>query len=341
MGLASLGVSLPKDWTVEMGLEAGSLLMVDVEPDGSIRIDPAGKKRKESRRCRLRVEECKGSGTLQRVIIGSYLLGMDTIEVASRTPLSDDEMEQVYGAVDMLTGMTIVEQAEKRVILESFVEPTKFPVGGLLRRLQYLAERMVKLCLDAIMKPEEGPEDMVRLEEEMDRLHWLITRQLLVASEDRTSAAQIGETDPRHIAGDLLISAMLERVGDVALDLISRRREVALELSAFPKEVSDRFFALGEKVEGLARDTMEAFFTRDAAGASQVLNSINEAEDEAHKLSSAIPLGGDVDSRYCALCLQLKTSLTSMAHICDYYGTVAHLALNRALEVESAVFEPL
>lgn len=342
MGLSSLGISLPKAWASDLGLEAGAELRLIREEDGSVRIEPPGRAPSDVSGCRVRAEACEEPRTLERVVIGSYLLGRDTVQVVSRSPLEEDVLQEIYSAVDKLTGMTIVEQEDRSVILESFVEPTKFPVRGLLRRLQYLAERMVTLSLEGITKPDVGvPADLLRLEEETDGLYWLITRQLRVAARDRTAGAQIGETDPWHIAGDVLVAAMLERVADVALDLLGRRREVALELSGFPEKVSSRFFALGKQVQEIAHGALDAFFRGDVAAASRVLETIQEAEEEAHRLSATIPMAADIDASYCVLCLQLKTALQSMAHVAVYYGTVAHVALNRALEGDTPVCEVL
>ncbi|MCJ2520917.1 MAG: phosphate uptake regulator PhoU [Candidatus Thermoplasmatota archaeon] len=341
MGLSSLGVSLPKDWTIELGLNPGSLVQLSRDEDGSIRIDAPGRKPPEERGCLVRADECKEPRVLERVIIGNYLLGRDTIEIVSSSALSKESMEEIYGAMDKLTGVTIVEQADRSTMLESFVEPTKFPVRGLLRRLQYLAERMIRLSFRGIMKlDEDALSNVTRLEEEVDRLYWLITRQLMVAAQDKVAGSQIGETDPRHIAGDMLVAAMLERVADVALDLIRRSKEAGLELSGFPDEVSRRVFALGATVEGLAKDTMEAFFMDDVTSASHALEVVQDAEKEVQSLSASIPLGADVDSLYCITCLQVKSALNSLAHIADYYGTIAHVALNRALEGESKVCVP-
>ncbi len=243
--------------------------------------------------------------------------------------------------MDRLTGIAIVEQARQVVVVESFVEPTKFPVRGLLRRLQYLTQRMVGLSFRGFLEPnEEDRASVSRLEEEVDRLYWLVTRQLMAAAASKATGVQIGETDARHIAGDMLVAAMLERAADVTMDLVGRSGEVALELSGFPKEVSERFLSLGDRMEGLARDTMDAFFRGDVSASSRVLDAVREMTDECRELSTSIPLGVETDPRHCALCLQLKTSLNSLTQIAEYYGTVAHVALNRALEEESDISVP-
>lgn len=336
MGLSSLGISLPKAWASDLGLKPGSIVHLHQEEDGSIRLEVPGRRSVMVRGCRIHAEECREPRVLERVIIGSYLLGRDSIEVRARSRLSEALMQEVYGAMDKLTGVAIVEQDARSVVVESFVEPTRFPVRGLLRRLQYLTERMIRLSMEGIMGPSEKiTSDIQRMEEEVDRLYWLITRQLMVAAQDVSVGSQIGETDPRHIAGDMLVASMLERVADVALELAARGREIALELARFPENVSKGLGGVRERLDGLARSTMEAFFKGDIRGASAALDAIRGIEERCREVARSIPLAQEIDGQYCSLCLQLKSTLDSIVRMADYYGTIAHLALNRALEEET------
>ena len=189
MGLSSLGISLPKDWATTLGVKPGSSLELSREEDGSIKISAPGARTSEERACTIRLEECKERGVLQRVVIGNYLLGRDSIEVRSESAFPEWAMEEVYDAVDRLTGIAIVEQASQAVVVESFVEPTRFPVRGLLRRLQYLTQRMVGLSFKGILEPnDEDRANVSRLEEEVDRLYWLVTRQLMAAAASKNTA---------------------------------------------------------------------------------------------------------------------------------------------------------
>lgn len=341
MGLSSLGVSLPKDWATTMGLEPGSSVELSREEDGSIKVSVPGTRSDEVAGCTIKLEECSEMGVLERVVIGNYLLGRDSIEVRSESAFPKWAMEEVYDAVNRLTGIAIVEQASRHVLVESFVEPTGFPVRGLLRRLQYLTQRMVALSFHGITKPGAEDRDNVnRFEEEVDRLYWLVTRQLMAAAASKTVGVQIGETDLRHIAGDMLVAAMLERVADVTVSLVGRGEEVALELSRFPGQVSKSFLSVGDQVEALAMDTMEAFFSGDVTACSRVLDAVRGTVAECQKLSASVPVESDVDTRYCTLCLQLRTAIGSLSQIAEYYGTVAHVAINRALEEASPVCVP-
>src|SRR2546426_11285520 len=58
-------------------------------------------------------------------------------------------------------------------------------------------------------------EELARMEIELGRLYWLVVRQLLLAASNRSVAAKIGVTEPRHLLGDRLAAATLENVGDL------------------------------------------------------------------------------------------------------------------------------
>src|SRR5207249_836622 len=77
-------------------------------------------------------------------------VGCNTIRLRSREELSPSQLQEIHEAVRGLTGLTIVNQGPKFVTIENFVEPTRFPIDGLLRRLHYLTSRMEKLALGVI-----------------------------------------------------------------------------------------------------------------------------------------------------------------------------------------------
>src|SRR2546427_408703 len=72
---------------------------------------------------------------LTRMITGNYIVGCNTIRLRSREELSPSQLQEIHEAVRGLTGLTIVNQGPKFVTIENFVEPTRFPIDGLLRRL--------------------------------------------------------------------------------------------------------------------------------------------------------------------------------------------------------------
>src|SRR2546428_6085815 len=150
------------------------------------------------------------------MITGNYIVGCNTIRLRSRDELSPSQLQEIHEAVRGLTGLTIVNQGPKFVTIENFVEPTRFPIDGLLRRLHYLTSRMEKLALGVISGDAKGNiEEVARMELEVDRLYWLVVRQPLLAAQNRTIAGRIGGTEPRHPLGGRGGTVALENVGDL------------------------------------------------------------------------------------------------------------------------------
>src|SRR3989442_2557711 len=135
VGYSTLIVSLPKDWVEEVGLKQGDIVSFRRESDGGITIYPGLTRERESYRYVLDADLCDQPNLLTRIITANYLTGHDTIQIISKKELSKQHLEEVRAVSRRLTGLGIVEQSLKSVTLQSFVDPTKFPIYGLMRRV--------------------------------------------------------------------------------------------------------------------------------------------------------------------------------------------------------------
>src|SRR3989449_1189991 len=157
LGYSSLGVSLPKDWASSNGIRPGALVSLAIEDDGSLRVRVGPlEEYPVTAEATIDADEWSGPEALTRMITGNYIVGCNTIRLRSREELSPSQLQEIHEAVRGLTGLTIVNQGPKFVTIENFVEPTRFPIDGLLRRLHYLTSRMEKLALGVISGDAKG-----------------------------------------------------------------------------------------------------------------------------------------------------------------------------------------
>ncbi len=341
LGYSSLGVSLPKDWAKASGVEPGTTVLVVKEDDGTLRIrtgePPASTVGEE---CALDADSCSRPGALRRLLIGSYVVGRNSIRVKSRTGLSSEHLREIQETAKSLTGLTIVNQGPKFVLIENFAEPTRFPIDGLLRRLQYLTSRMGHLSLQALRgHGAHEVSEVHRLEDEADRLYWLATRQLLLAARDRTVAAKIGVTEPRHLLGDRVVAITLESIADL-WEEVARGVE-SLETAGFrpTSGFADTVARLDTALASLADASMTAFFATslgDANSALDVAPSVGAQVDalRVQAPSQRCERGLDV----CTSCLLVGEVVRPIGQIVRQYGTVAQLTMNRALELDRDTF---
>ena len=340
-GYSSLGVSLPKDWAKGAGVEPGSTILIVKEDDGTLRIrageSPTPPAKDE---CALDADTCSRPGALRRLLVGSYVVGRNSIRVKSRTGLSPEHLREVQEATRSLTGLTIVNQGPKFVLIENFAEPTRFPIDGLLRRLHYLTTRMGHMSLQPL-RGHGGHEvaEVHRLEDEADRLYWLATRQLLLAARDRTVAARIGVTEPRHLLGDRVVAITLETVADLWGEVahgVEALEQMGFRPTAPFAEIAGK---LDTSMASLSEATLTAFFSTSLSDANASLDlgpSVSAQVDALRVQAPSQHCDRGID--VCASCLLVGEVVRPIGQVVRQYATIAQLTMNRALEADRETF---
>jgi phosphate uptake regulator len=254
VGYNSLSVSIPKQYAKEMNLRKGDSVLFREDSDGTLRLIPATKGR-EAARATLRADQAGSVEMLTRLIVGAYALGYDTIEVAGKEPLDQSTVDGVLGSVKRLRGMEVVESDSRHIVAQSFIDPTKFPVDSLVKRLQILVSRSLEYVTDSLDLKQTGSiNEVARVQEEVDELYWLILRQLLVALNRRELASEIGIESPLHASGDRVSAKTLDEIGGIIQDIaeeLARLRGLGMKMD--PKVTAS--------IKGLATKAGEAFNT--------------------------------------------------------------------------------
>src|SRR5207247_8516801 len=114
--------------------------------------------------------------------------------------------------------------------------------------------------------------EIARMEMEVDRLYWLVVRQLLLAAQNRTVAAKIGVTEPRHLLGDRVVAVSLENVADFWEELAA---DAARRFPAWrqpPKALARAVAPVKQRLERLVEATMTSFFAMDVGQANEALD---------------------------------------------------------------------
>jgi phosphate uptake regulator len=210
------------------------------------------------------------------------------------------------------------------------MDPTKFPVDSLIKRLQLLVSRSLEIAIQAFKTGGPGALNEVRrIQDELDELYWLIVRQLLVALSNREISAKIGLESPLHASGDRVSAKTLEEIGRIILDLTEetvRVRESGLKI--------EQVFL--SKIEKLARMTQEAFNQtmegllapeiKIIEGATKLVNSTLDFEKEVTRelLKS---------TEYASS----REVISDLGQIARYCNIIIEIALNRLLRKTSSV----
>jgi phosphate uptake regulator len=254
VGYSTLSVSIPREYAERMGLKKGDSLLVREDADGTLRLIPATKGKDVSRAI-IRADQTGGDEMLDRLIVGSYALGYDTIEVLGKESLGQTTLDRATATIKRLRGMEVVESDARHVVAQSFLDPTKFPVDSLVKRLQILVSKSLDYVVGALDLAQTGKlNEVARVQEEIDELYWLILRQLLVALDRRELASEIGIESPLHASGDRVSAKTLDEIGGIITDVA----EELVRLRGLGTQMNPRVAA---SIRGLAGKAGEAFNT--------------------------------------------------------------------------------
>jgi len=338
VGYSTLTVSLPRDWVEDVKLKAGDIVSIKREDDGSLKLVPGTEhKRDEVRNCIVNADLCNASHLLTRVITANYILGHDTIQIVAKEELRRDHLEEIRSTTQRLTGLSIVEQTMKQVTLQSFVDPTRFPIYGLMRRLHIILASMLDVSLKALVerRPELASE-VAHMEEESDRIYWLIVRQLLLAIRDRSVGTKIGIESPVHIAGNRVVAKTLEEMADSAENVA--REVIALRDRPINSEaILGDIAKFGAQTVKVSDQTMKALLTGDIGLANGAVEMVEEAEEDERKLTQKV-LAHVKDPASAA---GLRIIVWNLGQVTKYCRMIGEVTINRVLEKPSPICEYL
>ena len=338
VGYSTLTVSLPRDWVEDVKLKAGDIVSIKREDDGSLKLVPGTEhKRDEVRNCIVNADLCNSPHLLTRVITANYILGHDTIQIVAKEELKRDHLEEIRATTQRLTGLSIVEQTMKQVTLQSFVDPTRFPIYGLMRRLHIILGSMLDVSLKALVerRPELASE-VAHMEEESDRIYWLIVRQLLLAIRDRSVGTRIGIESPVHIAGNRVVAKTLEEMADSAESVATE--VIALKDRQINSEaILTDIAKFGAQTIKVAEQTMKGLLTGDIVLANAAVEMVEEAEDDERKLTQKV-LAHVKDPTAAA---GLRIVVWNLGQVTKYCRMIGEVTINRVLEKPSPICEYL
>lgn len=263
VGYSTLSVSIPKKLARDLHIDAGDSLLFREEVDGTIRLIPATGAKRLSK-ATIKADQIGDVELLSGLIVSSYALGYDTIEIVGKNRLDRSAVDRSIGTIKRLRGLEVVEAENDRIVAQSFMDPTKFPVDSLIKRLQILVSRSLDIVIDAMDQSRTGGLNEVRrIQEEVDELYWLIVRQLLVALSRKEMASEIGIESPLHASGDRVVAKALEEIGNIILDVSEELVRLRAKGTKMDKRVVTEITKLAASARSAFNTTAESLLTPD------------------------------------------------------------------------------
>ncbi|MEA2090431.1 MAG: phosphate uptake regulator PhoU [Thermoproteota archaeon] len=322
VGYSTITVSLPSRWVKRHNIKPSDLVFIVPEVDGTLRIVPSDLARKEeAEEYIVNADVCVEKGFLERLIVGSYLLGRDVIRITSTSRIKSECVEEARGIVHKLIGIGILEETPKNILLQCSVDPTKFQMDMLIRRLSLIASTIYSEAMQALLEKDTTLAiDAINREDEADMIYFLATRLLVLAQRKRDIAEKIGLTKIILIPCTCLLLQYLELIADYSEDIAKQVIELEKYKAPLSKTTLEKIDHLGELTHTIFQKAVDCIFTKDLKIANSLLEMHkvleSEIEQETYK-EQEIP--------------HLRTIISTLSKIADKGATIANLSINTTL----------
>ncbi len=215
-GHSSIAVTLPKPWAEAMNLRPGDLIVFDQNDDGTLYLKPAPLPGATGAGAPYLVSarSFDTPGVLERLVVGAYRVGHDAIEIRTDVPLAPERVEELHQTARGLLGVSVVAQEPTRVVLQNFIDPSKYGLPQLVQRMKMILVAFLEETEEVVGRRTRSRR-ISTLEEEASKVLALLVRQLFLASRDWSLARRIGSPDPRQLLEWRVVVHALEELTEL------------------------------------------------------------------------------------------------------------------------------
>lgn len=247
-------VSLPIEWIKEYKLKKGSELKIGVRENGEVYIIPLTQFKTEEKKIIIEFDE----ENIEKMILGYYLMGYDSIIIKSKESFKSNEREQILKIARKLSGIEITDESREFITLQNLIDDSSIDPIKIIFRMNALSSTIYVDVITELKEKKGMLKDIVARDEELDRLYFLIVRQLrsLVLKPSLLDKLGLNLID----CMDLRIAAhFIEKIGDEATNLAKflLNKEVKLKIEAI-----NALEKLTQRIQELQEDAIKYFIKK-------------------------------------------------------------------------------
>lgn len=283
-GHSSIAVTLPKPWAEAMNLRPGDLIVFDQNDDGTLFLKPAPVPGAvpEGVPYLVQARSFDTPGVLERLVIGAYRVGHDSIEIRTDVPLAADRVEELQSTARGLLGVSIVSHEPNRIVLQNFIDPSKYGLPQLVQRMKMILVAFLEETEEVIQRRARSRR-VGTLEEEAHKVLALLVRQLFLASRDWSLARRIGSPDPRQLLEWRVVVHALEELAAVFDAALVAFNDEAADL---PAGTADSLRAYLPSLKGQLKSVVEILMHPSLDKACEVYH-------EGARLAEGLPVAAE------------------------------------------------
>ncbi|MEM4577079.1 MAG: PhoU domain-containing protein [Candidatus Nezhaarchaeales archaeon] len=275
-------LAIPKSWALKMNLKGGDQVVVEELDNGSLTIRMRAEVENEGEK--VSEANIEYGETLERDILGRYLMGYDIIRVTSKSKLTLENKERIKRAVAPLIGVEVIEEKASEIVLQCLLSPLAVPIKTLFKRADVIAQQMHGDSIKALIERDvELAQSVVKRDEDLNRIYFLIVRQLRTIIRNPRLAERAG-IKLYECLDYRLAAKSIESVGDEAVSIATST--IRLLPCESKLEIEPGIIELSSLVDKMHCESFRAFMKVDYDLATQVIDLSNKMRSLADEISA-------------------------------------------------------
>jgi phosphate uptake regulator len=314
-------ISLPKKWIKKVELKPKDQVALIPQPDLSLRLIPNREmKTKEVTDSFLDASQIKRPESVLTEFIAYYLVGYDNIHIKLKDPMTRGFLRNSIH--QKLIGVEIMEENANEIIAQCLLGSVEIPLDKALRRMHILMTFMFKDAIQALRTNDQAlAQEIVRRDDEVDRLYLLIVRQLKAAVENRLQIEEIGLSSQRDCLGYRLIVKSVERSADHAARIA---KTVLTFTEIFESKIAESLFAVSKLATEIQESSMNVLYKYDAEAVYETMAKIKDITKLEEKIIEQL-LEYKLDIQTT---IGIRLILESIRRIAEYGTDITEIAIN-------------
>ncbi|MGC9121730.1 MAG: PhoU domain-containing protein [Thermogladius sp.] len=328
-GSSSFIVTLPKEWVDAVGLKSGDYVYI-YEHGGRLVITP-GTFEVGQLQAAIRVFSEARIEEIFRTIVAFYLAGYTNLTVTFDSSLQNlaKKISDLKNMVRIkLAGIEVIDETYNTISFKILLDLRELPLESSLRRLHLIVSNMMRDSLSSYKNGDKAlAEAVIQRDDEADRFHFMIIRELSMALLDVKVMHDLGLSSPVETINYRIIARNLERIADHSVNIAKN-----VITYGKPSSMADDIYNLGVSLIDLLNSAMGSLYKLSRQDAEEVIQKTRETVSSIDDLVAKVVVA-NIPDREKAFHIMV---LDSLRRITRYSNGIAETSINiKASKVSS------
>ena len=318
-GGSSYIISLPKVWIDKHGVKKNDTLGILSQPDGNLLITPKIDNETAIKTKEIIVDDFRDENFLFRVLIGAYIMGFSRIVIKSSRKFKPLIRDTINNFTQIAIGPEIVEESNNFLVIKDLLNPKEMPFEKTIKRMYILVQGMHEDSINAFeTRNKDLAEEVIKRDNDVDRLHWLIGRQSHIVLKDIILCQKMGIT-LEQASHYQQISRFLERIGDHASKIA--KNVLILLNHELDKNIKEEIKSVSNLSLDLLNKSLDAWLQKSLILANENIEDIKNLITMTEKISLNTINSAEVS-------IALGYIIESIRRTAEYSGDISEIIIN-------------